>query len=109
MRTFDWFDDVRDFIKGLPTGEQKKIGDAIREFEDGNMPRTNAKPLHGYGPGVYEVKYRANRVVLTLKVSDKVWAIYAYLKDSQDGAKTRRKHELAIRNRLNDPRLNQKH
>lgn len=108
MRTFDWFDDVRDFVRGLPAAQQKKIGEAIREFQDGGMPKTNAKPLHGHGHGVFEVKYQASRVVLTLKVADKVWAVYGYLKDSQENAKTRKRHERTIRQRLNDPRLLQK-
>ncbi len=105
MRTVDWFDDVRDFVRGLPKSHQKKIGDALREFQDGGVPRTNAKVLHGHGAGVFEVKYQASRVVLTLRVTDKVWAVYAYLKDSKEDSKTRQRHERTIRQRLKDPRL----
>lgn len=105
VRAFDCFDDVRDFLQRLPESDRRKIGHAIREFQAGNLPATIAKPLHGFGVGIYELKHHASRVVLTLQVTDTVWAIYAYLKDSQEGSKMRRKHDVVIRQRLRDPRL----
>ena len=63
-----------------------------------------AKPVHGVGPGVFEIalpfRGDAFRVVYAVQLADAVWVIHAFQKKSTQGVKTP-KHEVdLIRDRL---------
>ena len=82
---------------------------ALREFEtfpDGAKPiglvaltiaaeggkADSAKPMHGLGPGVFEIAIRfrgdAFRVVYSVKLAEEIWVIHAFQKKSTHGIKT---------------------
>ncbi len=58
-----------------------------------------AKPMHGFGSGVFEVavpfRGDAFRVVYALQLADAVWVIHAFQKKSKQGITTP-KHEVDL-------------
>ena len=59
----------------------------------------NAKPLHGFGSGVFEIAVAlrgdAFRVVCAVQLADGVWVVHAFQKKSKQGIKTP-KHEMDL-------------
>jgi phage-related protein len=58
-----------------------------------------AKPVHGMGPGVFEIAlpFRGNafRVIYALLIGEAVWVVHAFQKKSTQGIKTP-KHEIDL-------------
>ncbi len=63
-----------------------------------------AKPLHGFGSGVFEIAlpYRrdAFRVVYAVQLGDDIWVIHAFQKKSTTGIKTPNREIEVVRDRL---------
>lgn len=63
-----------------------------------------AKPLHGLGPGVFEIalafKNDAFRVVYAVQLGDEIWVIHAFQKKSTHGIKTPTREIDLIKDRL---------
>jgi len=63
-----------------------------------------AKPMHGMGPGVFEIalpfRGAAYRVVYAVQLAEEIWVVHAFQKKSKQGIKTP-KHEVdLIKDRL---------
>lgn len=63
-----------------------------------------AKPMHGLGPGVFEIalpfKSDAFRVVYTVHLADEIWVVHAFQKKSTQGIKTPQREIDLIKDRL---------
>ena len=63
-----------------------------------------AKPMHGLGPGVFEVAIRfrgeAFRVVYSVQLAEEIWVIHAFHKKSTHGIKTPQREIDLIKDRL---------
>jgi phage-related protein len=63
-----------------------------------------AKPLHGMGPGVFEIalpfRGDAFRVVYALQLADEIWVVHAFKKKSTQGIKTPQREIDLIKDRL---------
>lgn len=64
----------------------------------------NAKPMHGMGPGVFEIALPfqgdAFRVVYTVELADEIWVVHAFQKKSKQGIKTPWREIDLIKDRL---------
>jgi phage-related protein len=62
------------------------------------------KPLHGFGPGVFEIalafKRDAFRVVYAFQLADEIWVIHAFQKKSKQGIKTPKREIDLVKDRL---------
>ena len=63
-----------------------------------------AKPMHGIGPGVFEIalpfKGDAIRVVYTVHLAEGIWVLHAFRKKSTQGIKTPQREIDLARDRL---------
>ena len=63
-----------------------------------------AKPVHGMGPGVFEIALRvrgdAFRVVYAVQLGEAIWVIDAFQKKSTQGIKTPKRELDLIKDRL---------
>ncbi len=63
-----------------------------------------AKPLHGFGSGVFEIALPfegdAFRVVYAVQIGEDLWVMHAFQKKSTQGVKTPRREIEFIRDRL---------
>jgi len=64
-----------------------------------------AKPLHGLGPGVFEIalpfKGDAFRVVYAVQLADEIWVVRAFQKKATREGKTPQREIDLIKDRLN--------
>lgn len=91
QRQISWIKAARKDFEGFPLAAQDEIMDALSFAADGNMP-TIAKPMKGFGSGVFEIALRhrgdAYRAVYTVQIDDDLWVIHAFKKKSKSGIKT---------------------
>jgi phage-related protein len=63
-----------------------------------------AKPMHGMGPGVFEIalphRGDAFRLVYALQLGEEVWVVDAFQKKSTQGIKTPKREIVLIKERL---------
>ena len=63
-----------------------------------------AKPLHGIGPGVFEIalpfRGDAFRVVYAVQLAEEIWVVHAFQKKSTQGIKTPQREVDLIKDRL---------
>lgn len=67
------------------------LGDELQLMQYGGMPK-DAKPFKGVGSGVFEIALRhakeAYRVVLAVKIGEKIYVLHAFQKKSKHGIAT---------------------
>jgi phage-related protein len=100
-RNIRFVDEDRDrrFLKNLPKGIRKAIGNELHRLQNGGA--TDAlqqwRPLEGFGKGIGELKRGGIRVVLSVVVDPiSVWIVCAFKKDAKKGAQMPRKHRTLI-------------
>lgn len=63
-----------------------------------------AKPMHGLGPGVFEIALPfcgdAFRVIYTVRLGEEVWVVHAFQKKSTRGVKTPQREIDLVKDRL---------
>ncbi len=63
-----------------------------------------AKPMHGLGPGVFEIalpfRGDAFRVVYAVQLGEEIWVVHAFQKKSTQGVKTPQREIDLIKDRL---------
>lgn len=93
---------LRDF-RDFPQGAQSVCLAALTVAAEG-AKADFAKPLHGLGPGVFEIAlpFRGNayRVVYAVQLADAVWVLHAFQKKSTQGIKTPKRELDLLRDRL---------
>ena len=102
-RPISWIKAARKAFDGFPEGAQDEIMRALTVAAEGRKADI-AKPLKGFGPGVFEValKYRtdAYRTVYVLQLDERLWVLHAFQKKAKQGIKTPKKDIDLIRERL---------
>ncbi len=91
LRPVIWLGNSKRFVLEFPKEAQKLIGDELQLMQFGGMPK-DAKPFKGVGSGVFEIALRyatdAYRVVLAVKLGDKIYVLHAFQKKSKKGRAT---------------------
>lgn len=65
------------------------MGDELRRVQWGSMPE-DFKPMHGVGPGAYEIRVHfegAWRVIYVAKFAEAIYVLHAFQKNTQKTAK----------------------
>ena len=87
----------------FPDEAQEQILTALAVAARGELADI-AKPLKGFGPGVYEValKYKtdAYRTVYAVQLDEDIWVVHAFQKKSPKGIKTAQKDVDLIHERI---------
>lgn len=87
----------------FPKDVMQEIGYALYHAQLGERYR-KAKPLKGYGSGVYEIatEYDKNayRAIYILSLGDTVYVVHCFQKKSKQGIKTPREEVEVIKKRL---------
>lgn len=103
MKKVVWLGDSRSIVKSFPAGVQDDIGYGLYAAQLGEMS-AKAKPLHGVGAGVMEIRaddasgtYRA---VYTVSVGDSIYVLHAFQKKSKAGIATPKPEMDLLRQRL---------
>jgi phage-related protein len=102
-RPISWIKAARKDYERFPEGAQLEIERALTVVAEGRYPDI-AKPLKGFGSGVFELALRfrsdAFRVVYAIHVDDEISILHAFQKKSKTGIKTPQ-HEIdLVRERL---------
>lgn len=102
-RSLIWIADSLDELSAFPTETKRVMGFALRLVQNGETPAI-AKPLSGYGSGVWELKASGEnntyRVVYVLKLKKGVYVIDAFVKKSKRGRQVPREIAARIKERL---------
>jgi len=89
-------------FRGLPGGCARASPGALTVAAEGQKADT-AKPLKGFGSGVFEIVVRHRdtfRVVYVLQLDDALWVIHAFQKKSKSGIATPKPEIDLIKARL---------
>lgn len=93
---------LRDFRK-FPEEAQTICERALSVAAEGGMA-DNAKPMHGFGSGVFEIalpfRRDAFRVVYAVQLGEHLWVIHAFQKKSKTGIKTPKRELDVVKQRL---------
>jgi phage-related protein len=88
---------LKDF-EAFPEAVQDQVTFALRLAARGEKA-DSAKPLKGFGAGVFEVALRhrrdAFRAVYAVQIGQDIWVLHAFQKKSKSGIKTP-KHEIDL-------------
>ncbi len=103
IKPVSWIKRARkDFLK-FPQEAQEHFLRALDIAAQGQKSGI-AKPLKGFGPGVFEISLRyssgAYRIVYTVQIRDEIWVIHAFQKKSKKGIETPKDELDMIRKRL---------
>lgn len=102
-RPISWIKSARKAFDAFPSGAQDDILSALTFAGEGGFP-TDAKPLKGVGPGVFEIALRhrtdAYRAVYTVQFRDTIWVVHAFQKKSKSGIKTPREEIDLVEERI---------
>ena len=103
MKNVVWLADSRSTVKSFPAGVQDGIGYALYAAQLGEMS-AKAKPLHGVGGGVMEIRaddvsgtYRA---VYSVSIGDSIYVLHAFQKKSRVGIAAPKAEMDLVRQRL---------
>jgi phage-related protein len=102
-RPVSWFRAARKDFENFPEGARSICLTALTIAAEGGKADI-AKPLHGPGPGVFEIalpfKGDAFRVVYAVQFGEDLWVIHAFQKKSARGIKTPQHEIELVRDRL---------
>lgn len=111
-RPIEWMGNSRTNMLDFPKGARKLIGDELQLMQYGGMPK-DAKPFKAVGSGVFEIALQydtdAYRVVLAVKLGDKIYVLHAFQKKSKSGIATPQKDIELIKKRYAEARELAKH
>lgn len=102
-RPISWVKAALREFEALPDGA-KAVGLVALTVAAEGGKADGAKPMHGLGPGVFEVAIRfrgeAFRVVYSVQHAEEIWVIHAFHKKSTHGIKTPQREIDLIKDRL---------
>jgi phage-related protein len=102
LRPVVWLGDSKSNLQAFPKGAQKMLGDELQLMQYGGMPK-DAKPFKGVGSGVFEIALRyakdAYRVVLAVKIGERIYVLHAFQKKSKHGIATSKQDVELIQQR----------
>lgn len=102
-RPVHWIKAARKDFEDFPSEARDTLLDALTFVAGGGFPGI-AKPMKGFGSGVFELALRfrtdAYRVVYAVQIGHTVWVVHAFQKKSKAGIKTPPADIELIRRRL---------
>lgn len=102
-RPVSWINAAFKEFRGFPEKAQSICLTALTIAAEGGKSDI-AKPMHGLGPGVFEIAlpYRrdAFRVVYAVQLAEEIWVVHAFQKKSTQGIKTPKREIDLIVDRL---------
>jgi phage-related protein len=102
-RRVSWIKAALRAFEGFPEGARWACLDALTIAAEGGKADI-AKPLHGMGPGVFEIALPfqgdAFRVVYAVQLAEEIWVLHAFQKKSKRGIKTPLRDIELVRERL---------
>lgn len=91
LKPLVWMASSRDDLRALPDAVQDHMGYAPYQAQIGFKHR-DARPLIGFGSGVFEVAYRfasaTYRTMYTVRFADAVYVLHTFQKKSKKGIAT---------------------
>jgi phage-related protein len=84
-----WIASSRNDVRRFPRDARRKAGLELRAVQRGQEP-TDYKPIPSVGPGVYEIRIRAQdiyRVFYVAKFEEVIYVLHAFQKKTQKTAK----------------------
>ena len=103
VRAVSWVKAARRDFEAFPAQARIDAQFALTMVAGGGKP-DNAKPLKGFGGGVYEIILKSRgdafRVVYVVQLDDQLWVIHAFQKKSKSGIKTPKAEIDLIHERL---------
>lgn len=102
-RPVSWVKSALKSFEDFPLEAQERCKVALTIAAEGGKSDI-AKPLHGFGPGVYEIalphRGDAYRVIYAVQLDDAVWVVHSFQKKSTKGIKTPGRELKLIRDRI---------
>ena len=102
-RPVSWLKAALKEFQTFPEGAQSICMAALTIAAEGGKADI-AKPMHGMGPGVFEIalphRGDAFRVVYALQLGEEIWVVDAFQKKSTQGIKTPKREVDLIKERL---------
>ena len=102
-RPVSWIRGALKDFEGFPECVRSMCLAALTIVAEGGKPDI-AKPLRGFGSGVFEIALRfrgdAFRVVYAVQLDQDVWVVHAFQKKSKQGIRTPKAEVDLIRDRL---------
>ena len=90
-RPIGWIKSARKVFDTFPEAVKDRAGAALTIAAEGGKADI-AKPLKGFGPGVFQIaiRYRTDawRVVYVAELAGRLWVIHAFRKKSKMGIRT---------------------
>jgi phage-related protein len=103
VRAVSWIKAARRDFEAFPAVARSDALFALTMAAGGGKP-DNAKPLKGFGSGVFELVLKSRgdafRVVYVVQLGDELWVIHAFQKKSKSGKKTPKSEIDLIHERL---------
>jgi phage-related protein len=98
-----WVGDSLEMVRGFPEAVKGEFGVALYQAQLGGK-HSQAKPLHGIGPGILEVvsDHRGNtfRAVYAVRLAGRVYVLHAFQKKSKTGIATPQSEINLVKQRL---------
>jgi phage-related protein len=102
-RPISWISAALKDFRTFPDGAQSVCLAALTIAAEGGKADI-AKPLRGFGAGVFEIalRFRGNafRVVYAVQAVEAIWVVHAFQKKSTEGIKTPKREFDLMRDRL---------
>ena len=102
-RPISWVKAALREFEGFPAGARSICLAALTIAAEGCKADV-AKPLHGLGPGVFEIalpfRGDAYRVIYAVQLADELWVLHAFQKKSMQAAKTPKRESDLVKARL---------
>jgi phage-related protein len=102
-----WVGDSKEELSSFPMLAKKRLGFALRQIQNGLTPEL-AKPLKGFGSGVYELRANAKgdtyRVVYLIKLKRAMYVVDAFQKKSKRGKQTPKEIAERLKKRIAEAR-----
>jgi phage-related protein len=102
-RPISWIHPARRDFEKFPDEARNRALVALTVVAEGGKPDI-AKPLSGFGSGVWELAIRARgdawRVIFALQVDENIWVVHAFQKKSKRGIATPKMELDLVKERL---------
>ena len=102
-RAISWIKPAHKDFGKFPQGARTILLRALTIAAEGSKSDI-AKPMKGFGPGVYEIAlaYRSDayRTIYAVKLGEDIWVVHAFQKKSTKGTKTPKREIDLIRSRI---------
>jgi phage-related protein len=94
-----WLGDSKEELSGFPNALKRSFGFGLRQVQNGETPAM-AKPLGGYGSGVYELCDDFGGDTYVIKLRKGVYVIDAFKKKSKQGRKIPKEVKQRLQTRI---------